>query len=308
MISYQQTHGDALGGLKARTEAPIEAIPTPWETWNRACRGRGGRKGLALGWHVAIAGKSGGGKTFVACNLAAHAVRLGEAVTFHSLEMDWDELTARHLAIISGQPAWKLSPGEHFCGNTFDNAAERLDEQLGTLQINVEPMARLSDVVDGIARAYEETGSRLHIVDFAQLVQVPDATSRYDQVTRVSRAIRATAKRLRVVTVLLSQLGRDGIKAGKPTKEAMDGSGALEQDADQVLLMDYTRKQPAMNPEGKVRGWVGYAILDKNRHGEEPEIPLRFYSDTFRIEERMPDEENDRNARPVPARRLEAVR
>lgn len=306
MINYQPTHGSALDELKARTEAPLEVIPTPWETWNRACRGRGGRKGLALGWHVAIAGKSGGGKTFVACNLAAHAIRAGEAVTFHSLEMDWDELTARHLAIISGLPAWKLSPGEHFCGTAFDNAAAILTEQLGTLRINVEPMAKLSDVIDGITRAYEENGSCLHIVDFAQLVQVPDATSRYDQVTRVSRAIRATAKRLRVVTVLLSQMGRDGIKAGKPTKEAMDGSGALEQDADQVLLMDYSRKQPALNLQGKIRGWVSYGILDKNRHGEEPEIPLRFHSDTFRIEERLPDEENDRDARP--ARQIRAVR
>jgi replicative DNA helicase len=142
-----------------------------------------------------------------------------------------------------------------------------------------------------MTRCYEEHGCRMHVIDYMQLAWTGDAATRYDRITEISHAVRATAKRLRVVTVALSQMNRDGIKTpGKPQKESMDGGGSLEQDADQVLLMDHSRKKPAINAEGRNRGWIGWMILDKNRHGEEPEIPVRFHSETFRIRERLPDE------------------
>lgn len=294
MINYEGVHGRALTDLRTRNLEPIEAISTPWESWNLACRGRGGQVGLALGWHILVAGKSGGGKTFVACNIAVHGVEIGEAVTFHSLEMDWDELAARHLAIVGGEAAWRLNPGKSFSPITYDAAAEKINHALGSLTINTDPMGKLSQVVEGITRAYEQRGSRLHIIDYLQLAWTGDATSRYDRITEVSHAVRELAKKHKLVTVALSQMNRDGIKTpGKPQKESMDGGGALEQDADQVLLMDHSRKQPAVNAEGRNRGWVGWMILDKNRHGEEPEIPIRFDSDTFRIRELLPDEVPD---------------
>jgi replicative DNA helicase len=112
MIEYRQVAGPALAALGERLAAPVRAIPTPFPELNALCMGMGGQRGLAYGWHVLAAGRSGLGKTFLAANLAAQALRDGESVAFHSLEMSWDELAVRMLAIVSGEPHWRLSPGQ----------------------------------------------------------------------------------------------------------------------------------------------------------------------------------------------------
>lgn len=290
MIEYLPMSGAALDDLKTRLMAPVEAVPMPWPMWNEVCRGFGGQVGVALGWHVLVAGKSGGGKTFTGQNIAAAAVRAGESATIHSLEMDRVELNVRMMAMVSGLPAWKLAPGKYFCPATFDQAREEVELARGTVRVNDTPMYKLSDILDGIRRNYEKHGSRLHVVDYLQLAWDGDAASRYERITTVSHHIRQLAKELKVVTVGLSQLNRDGSKGGKPQKEAMDGGGPLEADADQVLLLDHSRQVAAINSEGRNRGWIGWAILDKNRHGPSVEIPIRFDSDSFRIRERLPDE------------------
>lgn len=298
-IRYTAMNGPALAALKERLLAPVQAIPTPWSTWNQACKGWGGEVGLALGWHVLIAGKSGGAKTFAALNLAASAIRHGEQVTFHSLEMGWDELAARVLAIVSGEAAYRLGPGKHFSPERFDAAHEKMDEVRGGLIVNEDPMYRLRDLVAGIERTHEEFGSRVHLVDYLQLAWTGDAATMYDRVTEVSHAVRAVAKRLKVTTIGLSQLNRETskAKADRPSKEGMIGGSSLENDADQVLLLDHSRRTDLFAPDGRPRGWSGWLNLDKNRHGPSAEIPIRFDPDTFRIRERMPDEIYDEEVR-----------
>jgi replicative DNA helicase len=285
-------NGAALAALKERLLAPVQAVPTPWPTWNQACKGWGGEVGLARGWHVLIAGMSGGAKTFSALNLAAAALRHGETVTFHSLEMGWDELAARVLAIVSGEPAYRLGPGKHFSPERFDAAHEKMDEVRGALVVNEDPMYRLGDLVRGMERCVEEHGSRVQIVDYLQLAWTGDAATMYDRVTEVSHAVRAAAKKLGITTIGLSQLNRETSKAKgeRPSKEGMIGGSSLENDADQVLLLDHSRRSDVFSPEGRPRGWTGWLNLDKNRHGPNAEVPIRFDPDTFRIRERMPDE------------------
>lgn len=170
-----------------------------------------------------------------------------------------------------------------------------MDEVRGALIANQEPMYRLSDLVRGIERAHDEHGSRVHIVDYLQLAWTGEAASIYDRVTEVSHAVRAAAKRLRIVTVGLSQLNRETSKAKgeQPGKEGMIGGSSLENDADQVLLLDHSRRRDVFLADGRPRGWIGWANLDKNRHGPAAEIPLRFDPDTFRIRQRLADEIRD---------------
>lgn len=291
-IRYRAMNGQALVELRARLQAPIEAIPTPWQSWNRACLGWGGEVGFALGWHVLLAGKSGGAKTFTALNIAARAISHGENVTVHSLEMSWDELASRVLAIVSGEPAYRLGPGKYFSPEHFDAAHEKMDEVSGTLVSNEQPMYRLADLIEGIERTAEANRSRVHVIDYLQLAWTGDADKLYDRVTEVSHAVRAAAKRLKVVTIGLSQLNRETSKAKgeRPAKEGMIGGSSLENDADQVLILDHSRQRPCMSRDGRPRGWYGWANLDKNRHGPPTEVPIFFDPHTFRIRERLPDE------------------
>lgn len=290
-VTYTPIGGKALDRLRVRMMQPVDAVPTPWAAWSSECKGWGGEVGFARGWHILVAGRSGGAKTFTALNMAATAIAHGESVTFHSLEMGWDEVASRVLAIVSGVDAWKIAPGRNFDPGAYDQARSTMDQQLGTLLVNEDPMFKLPDLLAGIERTHEEHGSQVHIVDYMQLAWTGDASSMYDRITEVSHAVRSIAKRLRVVTVGLSQLNRETSKLGaeRPMKEGMIGGSSLENDADQVLLLDHSRRADATK-DGRIVGWIGWANLDKNRHGPQVDIPIRFDRDTFRIRQRLDDE------------------
>lgn len=293
MITYRPAVGAALEALGERNARPVRAIPTPFGSWSHNCMGRGGQIGLAHGWHVLAAGPTGMGKTFLAVNVAAAAVAAGEAVTFHSLEMDWDEITTRALSIVSGVPSYRLSPGKYYSAGAFEMAAEKMNMARGQLIPNDEPLFKLSDLLDGIRRGYEQHGSRLHIVDYLQLAWTAHESQR-EQITEVSHRVRQLAKELGVVTFCLSQLNRSATTSDeKPRKENMIGGSALENDSDQVLLLDRSRQKFVIGADGQKKGWIGWLMLDKNRHGPSTEIPIRYDADTGRIRERLADEIHD---------------
>lgn len=295
-IGYRQVGGAALRALEERNAAEVRAVAVPFDDWAANCMGRGGYVGLSYGWHVLAAGRSGEGKTFLAANVAASAILAGETVTFHSLEMDWDELAIRMLSIISGEPGWRLNPGKHFSRDAFKKARYAIDNVgKGSLHTNFEPLYRLTDLLVGIKRNFEETGSRLHIIDYLQLAWTGEAESQAAQITEVSHAVRQMAKELQIVTFCLSQFNRSTstARAERPAKEGMIGGSALENDADQVLLLDHSRRTFFRNPAGKIDGWDGWLLLDKNRHGPSADIPIRFAAETGRIRQRMPDEIKD---------------
>ena len=81
---------------------PVDAIATPLRTWNEQCRDEGGGVGLAMGWHVIVAGSTGHGKSLMAINIAAEAIKAGECVAFMSLEMSTAQLASRLYAILTG--------------------------------------------------------------------------------------------------------------------------------------------------------------------------------------------------------------
>jgi replicative DNA helicase len=291
VIEYRPVNGAHLAALEERNSRPVRAVATPFDEWNTACGGMGGMEGLAYGWHVLGAGRSGQGKTYLAANLAAAAVARGEAVAFHSLEMDWDELSIRTMSILSDVPAYKLSSGKHFSREAFRQARSVMDAFGGELQINHEPMNTLEHVVSGIRRMSEQRGARLHIIDYLQLAWIRDIDNASARITEVSHAVRQVAKELQVVTFGLSQLNRETTKdGGKPRKEGMIGASALENDANQVVLLDHSRVRELLDPRGFKTGWTSWLLLDKNRHGPSAEIPIEFRADTGRMRQRLPDE------------------
>lgn len=298
-ISYREVSGSALAALEERNARPVRAVPVPFAEWSKSCMGRGGQVGLAHGWHVLAAGRSGEGKTYLGVNVAAKAIDAAEAVTFHSLEMDYDELASRVLSIVSGEPAYRLNPGRHFSRDAFRRARRAMDAARGQLVINDVPMYKLQDLLDGIRRNFEQHGSRLHIIDYLQLAWVGRAESMFDRITEVSHAVRQLAKELQVVTFCLSQFNRttSSQRTERPSKEGMIGGSALENDADQVLLLDHSRRTVFRDQQGRVCGWDGWLLLDKNRHGPAVDIPIRFVADTGRMRERLPDEINESEVR-----------
>jgi replicative DNA helicase len=293
VIQYIEINRASLEELGRRNAAPVESIPVPFPEWAQSCLEAGGGEGLALGWHVLAAGRSGEGKTYLATNVAAHAIdATPHTVAFHSLEMSAAEITGRVLANVSGSPGYRLSRGKHHSPQAYAEAVDKYEAASGRIFTNKDPMFKLSDLLASIRRQFETKGARLHIVDYLQLLWTGNAESQADRITEVSHSVRQLAKELNIVTFCLSQFNRNTSKErdDRPQKEGMIGGSALENDADQVLLMDHSRKALIRNNLGYVEGWDGWLLLDKNRHGPSIDIPIRFIASNGRMRQRMPDE------------------
>lgn len=285
--------GDVLDRMAEEKSRPIDATPTPWPAWNSACRGAGGSVGIARGWHVVVAARSGNGKSLLGANMAVAAIRAGERAAIISLEMAQIEMQTRVMAIVSGQPANHMDHGQFFRPDAWTEgkrAMHRIYEECGgKLFINRRPMNKLSDVAAAIRRMYELEGIQWFVVDYLQLAAIGGGRTSelLDRITEVSFVVRGLAKDLNVTTVGMSQLNRETSKSKeRPTKEGLMGGSPLENDAEQVLLLDHSRiiKDDFHN---RVKSW---ALLDKNRHGEVTEIPTSLSRSTLQMTERMPDD------------------
>ena len=91
--------GPFLREWEERQASPVEAVPTPLESWNRMSGDDGGRIGIARGWFVTVGGNPGYGKSVLALNLSYSALAARESVGFISLEMSPEQLADRFYAI-----------------------------------------------------------------------------------------------------------------------------------------------------------------------------------------------------------------
>lgn len=277
-----------------RQQQPIDAVPTPLATWNRSCRGAGGGIGLAPGWHVTIAGNTGTGKTLLALNIAAEAIRSGEMVGFVSAEMSKEEIEPRVYSILTGVPVRKLEPGEEDYdrgveAEVKDRLAKLRDETGGGFVVNEVQVSRVEQATGLMQALYEMHGARFFITDYLQLLAAGDAESLFAQVTDVSERIRQFAARRKVVSVAVSQFNRRTSRDydERPRVQGLMASSSIENDSDQVLLLDHTRYKELSDQTART-----WAILGKNRHGRSGEIPLEWDYSDLTLREAKPDEED----------------
>lgn len=274
---------DVLARIGADKQLPLSVVPTPWESWNRICRGAGGGCGLAHGWHVVIGASSGSGKSMVAVNMISTAIRSGEHVALLSLEMSRAEVLTRLLAIYANEPVTRLEHGLQFDPARWESASEEFGQAAGSLHLNDEPLLDLDDIVQAATAAIER-GERMIVVDYLQLAWVKRADSMVQQITEVSHAIRALARRYKVLTVGLSQMHRQQtFNGGEVRKEGLLGGSSLENDADQVLLLSPPKPDAHGNYQMEFK-------LDKNRHGPAAKWDMMLSTQNLRMRELMPDE------------------
>jgi KaiC/GvpD/RAD55 family RecA-like ATPase len=275
---------DVFDAMLHKAQQPVDALPTMWPTWNRACRMYGGGVGLARGWHVVVAGGSGVGKSLVALNLTAEALLGGHSVGWVSLEMSREQLLLRLLGIATGRTLRDIEPGAMFDPDAFSAASYTLIEKMAMASSRLVMAERPSRDVVEVDRLMGEAidqGCRLIIVDYLQLVSVNEAPKMDDAMRRVSATVQSRAYRQNVNTLGLSQFNRSTTadKDNPPTIYGLMGGSSLENDADQIILLDHTSKK--QTPEGITLN----AELGKNRHGELATIPLIMNTRNLRLRE-----------------------
>jgi replicative DNA helicase len=224
------------------------------------------------------------GKTALATKIAGVMADRGHGVGFVSLEMTADDLWLRIASDVSQVPYRLLRAGRLDAG-TWHAYQGALDLMAAwPLHILDERGLTVEDIRRHARRLRTRMQSRgitmgALVVDYVGLVTPTDTRpSRQIQVGHISRTLRAIAKELDVVVLLLSQLNRDSEKraSGRPSMADLRESGDLEQDADAVVLC---YRDEVVNPESTKFPGVGEINLAKWRHGEPGTVYLDWHGD-----------------------------
>jgi replicative DNA helicase len=211
--------------------------------------------GLPLGFTL-IGARPACGKTAFAVQLAFKLAKSGVPVHFFSLEMSAEEIAARVLASLSQIPLARIR-----CGDLLMSEKEHLEMAASSMEgvpfiIDDTACLTLSDLVVRSVRSSITQGTKAVFVDYLQLMVPPRAENRQVEVATISRQCKQLAQMRQVAVVGISQLNREAEKGGLPRLADLRESGALEQDADLVLLMS----------RGEEKDKVTVQVA-KNRHG-----------------------------------------
>jgi len=241
--------------------------------------------GFHPGQLIVLAARPSMGKTAMALNIAEHAaIDSGIPVLFISLEMGHLEIGDRLLCARSRVDGQKLRTGMGLGHNEITQLSKSFNElsKDGMMFIDDTPTRNMLQITASSRRIRRRNHVGLILVDYIQLVDSEDSRdSRQEQIAKISRRLKALARALSVPVIALSQLNRavESREDKKPRMADLRESGAIEQDADIVLLLhrpDYY--EPTDQP--------GVAILDiaKNRNGATGTLQLTFMKKIARFE------------------------
>jgi replicative DNA helicase len=241
---------------------------------------------------IIVAARPSMGKTAFTLNIAQHAaIEHGTPVAFFSLEMSKESLVQRMLTSEARIDAQRLRKGM-----LRDDDFPRLARAAGILAsapvwIDDTPGITLLEMRSKARRLKTESGVGMVIVDYLQLMQGPaSAENRQQEVSQISRGLKALAKELNVPVVALSQLSRapeqrSGDDKGRPQLSDLRESGAIEQDAD--LIMFLYRPEVYFGPtdkDGNSLEGKAEIIVGKQRNGPIGHVNVFFQKQFTRFE------------------------
>jgi len=242
-----------------------------------------------------IAGRPSLGKTSLALSIARNAaVEQQACVALFSLEMAREPLVLRLLSSESRVNLRRIRLGFH-----SEEEEKRIMDATGILSeaplyIDDTPQLRVVEMRSKARRLYYERGISLIIVDYLQLMQGDGRTeNRVQEISLISRSLKALARELNVPVIAVSQLSRavEWRASHKPQLSDLRESGSIEQDADVVLFIyrdDYYYRTKddweKEHPDQEYPLGIADIIIAKHRNGPIGEIKLRFRHDLVKFE------------------------
>ena len=227
---------------------------------------------------IILAARPSMGKSTLAMNMAHHvASKQQQTVLVFSLEMSKEQLVDRLLAAEAGVDAWNIRTG-----NLSDSDFEKLGNAMGSLseaQIYIDDTPGIS-VMEMRTKARREQHQRplgLIIVDYLQLMtgnSSKGSDNRVQEISEISRGLKAIARELNVPVIALSQLSRSVENRHPQIPQLADlrESGSIEQDADVVMFI---YREDYYNPETD-RQNISDILIRKHRNGPTGGVELYF--------------------------------
>lgn len=238
--------------------------------------------GMLPGGFYILAARPGCGKTALALQIADNVAEHGGAVLFVSLEMDVSQLQARRLSRRTGISSTRLLLDENLSAEEWQQV-QAANVELSHLPLYANGKAGCT-VLDVRSMARHVKGLSLIVVDYLGLLR-PERirSSRYEEITAISNSLKTLARSLKVPVLCLAQLNRASEQRAdkKPGLADLRDSGAIEQDADAVLLMH----RPDMYDDESERGGLVFVStqIAKNRHAGTASFQLGFSLQTGRF-------------------------
>ncbi len=278
-----ETIGDIVMGvlsmiedLRARS-GKLTGVPTKYADLDEMM------SGLQRGEFLVVAARPSMGKTSFALNIVERVASQNMGVAFFSLEMSSQQIIQNMLCArsqIDGQALRR--------GRITDEQYRRLQDEAAALYeapLFIDDAAGLTPTMlrAKCRRLKRKEDIQLVVIDYLQLMTVGGRVeSRQQEIATISRSMKSLARELDVPVVALAQLNRDVENRDnhKPRMSDLRESGAIEQDADVIMLLhreDYYQRTE--ENEG-----LAQIIIAKQRNGPTGEVTLRFFREYMRFE------------------------
>lgn len=284
------------GGNTAEVAGPDDSFRAFWEHRKRVEGGKGavstgftpldsilGGGMLRSGLYI-LAARPGMGKTTAALQFADHIAAEMGPVLFVSLEMSLEQIEGKRLARLTGIPSNDilLGDGRNLDYRKIRSAADELKKV--PVYISRRPTATVAQI-RRMAKLIE--GVQCVVVDYLGKISPQDSrVSRYEATTAISNDLKSLAVELEVPVLALAQLNRENTARSdkRPQLSDLRDSGAIEQDADGVIMLHrsdyYEMSEEPLKPWDSVELEI---MVRKNRHGGIGSCSAGFFPATGKI-------------------------
>ncbi|OHA12954.1 MAG: replicative DNA helicase [Candidatus Tagabacteria bacterium RIFCSPLOWO2_01_FULL_39_11] len=284
--------GISKNALKQKFLNVKSALAEAWERIDRLHKSPDTLRGIPTGFKgldnllaglqksdlVILAARPSLGKTALALDIARNAaVKHKIPVGIFSLEMSTQQIIDRFLAAESGIDLWKIRTGRLSVERgEFDHISHALEKLSGApIFIDDEASNNILQMRTMARRLQIEHGLGLLVVDYLQMIKPLNSfESMVQQITEISRSLKALARELDIPVLALSQLSRavEQRHNSIPRLSDLRDSGSIEQDAD-VVAMIYREDRSRENSSRENQADI---IIAKHRNGQLGKIPLYF--------------------------------
>jgi replicative DNA helicase len=284
---------EVASNRKIKAPKPVaEVLKDAFERYEKRAKGDL-EPGISFGWPTMdvritlkperltiVAARTSVGKSVFAVNVARNVAALGKTVYFSNLEMPNEETIDRALCLDGGVNAMSFESASLTADEYVKliDAYNRMSEMSIFLQ-DAEDQTLLQITSD--CRRLKARGNlHLVIVDYLQLIRAESKrSSRQEEVAEISRRLKSLSRMLKVPVIALAQINRAGAETEEPQLHHLRDSGAIEQDADNVLILH----KPNQNDDLAVEEVV--VRIAKQRGGVKGRVTLMHEKATFRLYE-----------------------
>ncbi|MCZ6792328.1 MAG: replicative DNA helicase [Planctomycetota bacterium] len=251
---------------------------------------------LTMGLHpselVIVAGRPSMGKTSFVLNIVRNATLSGEggtggkSVAIFSLEVARDQVVQNLLCMHSQVDSHRLRNKQFLSPEIWKKLIDGASE-LAATRIFIDDTPNLSPLTlkAKARRLHSREGIDLIVIDYLQLMEARGMESRQQEISLISRSLKGLARELEIPVVTISQLSR-GVESRedrRPRMADLRESGAIEQDADLILML---YRDEYYHPEREDAEGRAEVIIAKQRNGPTGKVELVFRKECMRFESR----------------------